>query len=444
MSGPAAEYMSKIGRGEAKNEGGSQLGATAFPNWLCASDRTQRNDVGSGGQSGGNLGGGAGGNDHVVIFTSSKTAEHRGRLLRVDQRQVSQEGEDVLGWLQSRRHEGDFDIFMAEVPSQRSRQTHRSLIRCGLQDSGGGVVKHDAELAFIFAAELAQFERAGAGRGFPIHMAGGVVRHVLADEIEIVAAAAHKSFELAGDHGKNFAKLFGGLDHGIDDHFAGQVNAPGFHQEGEGKARGQAEVFYAVAAAGGEGDFQVGAEFLSGSKKGKVNGFLQNRLFYLLAHAQQAAVGQAEPLVLGRAVAGPPKGRGFPLPAGFGIIFALGGNHAHGKGGQPRAGIAQEQTRQHRTPGKNVLGQVDIERETTEHQRGGDAGNQNGRKQRGDDNVQQIVAGVEGGDSDQDADQNVDQAGACDVVVHGFADAAGDHPPSQVGDGGQADEGGKQ
>ena len=75
-------------------------------------------------------------------------------------------------------------------------------------------------------------------------MAGGVVGHVVADEVKIVAASAHKGFELAGDHGKNFVELFGGLDDGIDDDFASQVDAPGFHQEGKGKARGQTEVFF--------------------------------------------------------------------------------------------------------------------------------------------------------------------------------------------------------
>src|ERR1035441_538794 len=99
------------------------------------SPHAQRNDVGSGGQSGGHPGGVAGGNDHVVIFTGPKTTEHGSCLLRCDQRQVSQESEDVFGWLQSRRDEGDFDIFVVEVPSQRGCQAHGSLIHHGLQAS---------------------------------------------------------------------------------------------------------------------------------------------------------------------------------------------------------------------------------------------------------------------------------------------------------------------
>ena len=54
------------------------------------------------------------------------------------------------------------------------------------------------------------------------------------------------------------------------------------------------------------------------------------------------------------------------------------------------------------------------------------------------------MPGVDGSDPDDDADQDVDQAGARDVVVHGFADTADDDPPRQVGHGGQADKGGQQ
>lgn len=91
-----------------------------------------------------------------------------------------------------------------------------------------------------------------------------------------------------------------------------------------------------------------------------------------------------------------------------------------------------------------MFGQVDIEGEAAKHLRRGDAGNQNGREQRGDDNIKQVVAGVDGRDSDDDADQDIDQAGVGDVVIHGLAETAGDDTPRQVGDSGEPDEGGKQ
>ena len=68
-------------------------------------------------------------------------------------------------------------------------------------------------------------------------MAGGVVRHIVADEIKIVAASPYKSFELSGDHRKNFPELFGGIDARIDNHFANEVDSSSFHQECEWKTR---------------------------------------------------------------------------------------------------------------------------------------------------------------------------------------------------------------
>src|SRR5271167_4966451 len=82
MSGPAAEkeYMSKIARGKGKNEDAPRCWSRndLLPDCLSASPRAQRNDVGSGGQSGGHLGGSAGGDDQVVIVTGPKTTEDRG------------------------------------------------------------------------------------------------------------------------------------------------------------------------------------------------------------------------------------------------------------------------------------------------------------------------------------------------------------------------------
>src|SRR5208282_1178353 len=168
-----------IAGGKAKKKAraggfGCDSRVSCSPNWLGVAAGRQRNDVGSGGQSGGHLGGIPSGENQVVIFTGPKTTEDRSHLLRFDQRQVAQENEDVFGGLQPRGDEGNFDILVMEVPSERSGQTHRSLIYDRRKDSGGGVVEYDAKFPFIFAAELAHLERTGAGRGFPVDMAGGV------------------------------------------------------------------------------------------------------------------------------------------------------------------------------------------------------------------------------------------------------------------------------
>src|SRR5580658_4653639 len=115
-------------------------------------------------------------------------------------------------------------------------------------------------------------------------MAGGIIGHVIPDEVKIVAAAAHKSLELTGNHGKNLEELVDRFDDGKDDHFASQIDAPRLHQEGKGKARSQTEVLFAVTAASWEFYLQIGTQFLSGRKKRKVDRFLQDGLFCLLAH----------------------------------------------------------------------------------------------------------------------------------------------------------------
>ena len=151
-----------------------------------------------------------------------------------------------------------------EVPCERSREAHRSLVHGGRKYSGCGVIEYDAELALIFPAEFTNLERTGTGGGFPIDMTGGIVGHVVANEVEVIAASPDESLELARNHGKHFQKLVGRFHFGIDDQFAREVDAARFHQERKGKARGQAEVFLRVSATVGKTHFEVGAEFLQG------------------------------------------------------------------------------------------------------------------------------------------------------------------------------------
>src|SRR5260370_24595280 len=119
MSEPAAEYMSKIGSEEGKNEGGSQLGALAFPNPLRASTRSQRNDVGSGGQNGGNVDRSAGGENPGVIFAGPETAQDGGRPPPPRPRPVAQGTADTSPWVPNPRRNGDLRNVLRGVPSGR-------------------------------------------------------------------------------------------------------------------------------------------------------------------------------------------------------------------------------------------------------------------------------------------------------------------------------------
>src|ERR1019366_8638615 len=189
--------------------------------------------------------------DHVVVFASPKPPEHGSRLLRLDRRRI---------------------------------------------------VEHDAQLAFVLAAELPHFESARTGGGLPVDVTSRILRHVLANPVKIVAAPAHKRLEFARNHGQDVKELFGRLDHRIDDDFARQINAPGLHQESKRKARGQPEVLFLITAARRKTHLEIGAQLLPRGQKRKVDGVLQNRPFRFHADPPQPPVGQANPLLFGRAV----------------------------------------------------------------------------------------------------------------------------------------------
>ncbi len=94
--------------------------------------------------------------------------------------------------------------------------------------------------------------------------------------------------------------------------------------------------------------------------------------------------------------------------------------------------------------GEDVLGQANVQFEPTQHPCRDDSGDQNGRQHGRDHDIQKIVAGVEGGNSDHDGDQNIDDAGAGDIVVKGLTQPLDSHAPRQVGNGNESDHGREQ
>jgi len=147
---------------------------------------------------------GPGGHNQVVIFTGTKTVEHRGCFLRRDQRQISQEGENLFGGSSpgaTKRPQHLRDGSACE----RSREAHRSLVHGGRKYSGCGVIEYDAELALIFplnSRTLSAPVRAWLSNRHD----GRNRRHVVANEVEVIAASPDESLELARNHGKHFQK----------------------------------------------------------------------------------------------------------------------------------------------------------------------------------------------------------------------------------------------
>ena len=95
------------------------------------------------------------------------------------------------------------------------------------------------------------------------------------------------------------------------------------------------------------------------------------------------------------------------------------------KRGQPAARIVQKDASENRFAGKHVLGQPDVEFEIAQNQSRDDAGHDHGREHRSDDNVEQIVAGVQGGDADQQCGNRIDDPRACNFVIDGVSQTSG-------------------
>ena len=78
----------------------------------------------------------------------------------------------------------------------------------------------------------------------------------------------------------------------------GAARLPHLGEEGEGKARGQTEAVFAIAAALIESQFQIGGQFRLRRKEGKVCISLKySRRRWNYGHAAQAAVRQPQPLL---------------------------------------------------------------------------------------------------------------------------------------------------
>ncbi len=83
----------------------------------------------------------------------------------------------------------------------------------------------------------------------------------------------------------------------------------------------------------------------------------------------------------------------------FGRRFFLAADDAERKGRPHLLVVAQLDFGQHGLLGENVLGQIEFQLDSGEHDARKHAGNQNSGEQAGQNQEQQIVAGVDGGEN---------------------------------------------
>src|SRR5580704_10128921 len=110
---------------------------------------------------------------------------------------------------------------------------------------------------FIFAGELTHFQRSRLRRCLPIDMARRILRHILANSVQIGAASAHKTLPLPAHQGQDFEKLVRCSDRWIYQYFTRQRYVSRFSKKGKGKPRGQAEAGLAITSSPIESQMQV-------------------------------------------------------------------------------------------------------------------------------------------------------------------------------------------
>src|SRR5579872_6103032 len=132
------------------------------------------------------------------------------------------------------------------MPGQRCGEIHAALVRHMGDQTCRRVIEDDAEFAFIFAAELAYFQRAGLCRRLPIDVTGGIFRHVFANAIEVAAPAADEAFPFPAHEWKDLEKFGSVVDRRINQNFAWQRELARLGEKREGKARGDAKSGFVV------------------------------------------------------------------------------------------------------------------------------------------------------------------------------------------------------
>src|ERR1700733_6255813 len=102
-------------------------------------------------------------------------------------------------------------------------------------------INYEHQPPLVFPRVLANLERARLRRELPIHESRAIARHVLADGVQVVAAAAEVAGHLSADQRKNFVSLLGGLNMRINYNFERRFHAPRFLKQSKWKLGTNAE-----------------------------------------------------------------------------------------------------------------------------------------------------------------------------------------------------------
>src|SRR6266403_952145 len=217
-------------------------------------------------------------------------------------------------------------------------------------------------------------------------MARAVRRHVVAQRVEILAAALREAFHRALQSGHDLDKFTRGFHRGVDQGFRAQIDAVRFLQEAEGEASDYAEGILTINSASwkADGDRLVRAAALG--QVGKID-----RLF---------------------------KKRGGRR------IFGRHALDAQGKGRQGQLFVFEFDGGADWLAGEDVFWQLQAHRDAGKRERRKNSGHENDGDEAGENQEKQIVAGVERGQRDQNDSGHVEPAFARNFVLHFVAQPA--------------------
>src|SRR5882724_5192946 len=247
-------------------------------------------------------------------------------------------------------------------------------------------IKNQQDAEIVLAREFTDHQRAGAGGGFPMHVAGAVCGNVFAQSVQILAPPLVIALDAAIDAGKNFAELRIRFDAGIDQSFGFQSDAAGLLQESKRKSRH---------------DFESVLDMQTAFQKRDGNALLHVLLARKIRKKDRSFQQSSRRRILGN--------------DGF---------DAQGERWQRQLAVDEFHLSANCLSGENVFGKADAQLNTSEGNGRKNSRHQNNGYQTGEDEEQKIVAGVQGGESHQQRCAEVQPAGAADFVFNFLSDPA--------------------
>ena len=119
---------------------------------------------------------------------------------------------------------GEVHVLAGEMFCQGRSYGDGALVGGNRNRTGRRIVKYDPQAALVFTGELAHLERAGFGRGFPVHKANGILGRMFADEVKLAAASSEIRGKFPSHHRQDVEEVVGFQQCGIDQQLTAELD----------------------------------------------------------------------------------------------------------------------------------------------------------------------------------------------------------------------------